>query len=68
MASWVTVYRDNLMHRSEIVKAVLIDAGIPAVIVNKRDPMYQIGSLEVQVANDDVIRSLKIIEDDIHFE
>lgn len=68
MANWVSVYRDTFLHRVEIVKAVLEDASITAVIVNKKDTAYQIGNFELQVGNDDAIKALKIIDDDIHFE
>ena len=68
MAKWASVYKDTLIHRVQIVQAVLADMGIPAVVLNKKDASYQIGYFEVQVGQDDVISALKTIQDDIHFE
>lgn len=68
MSKWQKVYQDNLEHRAEIVKAVLEDKEIPAVVVSKKDSAYQFGHFEVLVDQDDVMKGMKIIEDDIHFE
>lgn len=68
MAKWASVFKERLEHRAQIVRDVLEDAEVPAVIINKRDYAYQIGYFEVQVEQDDVLKALKIIQDDIHFE
>ena len=68
MSKWQKVYQDNLEHRAEIVKAVLEDNEIPAVVINKKDSAYQLGHFEVLVDQDDIMKGKKIIEDDIRFE
>ena len=68
MSNWQKVYQDNLQHRAEIVKAVLEDHEIPAVVVSKKDSAYQFGHFEVLVDRDDIMKGMKIIEDDIRFE
>ncbi len=68
MSNWQKVYADGREHRAEIVLAVLKDAGLQPVMVNKKDRSYQWGLFEVHVSADDVIKALKIINDDIQFE
>ncbi len=68
MTDWRSVYKDHRDHRATIVRDVLVDQEIDAVIVNKKDSPYGFGFLEVQVPADQVILAIKIIEEDIHFE
>jgi len=68
MSDWQKVYQDNLEYRAEIVRAVLEDQELQPVLVNKKDSNYQFGYYEVQVAPDQVMKALKIINDDIKFE
>lgn len=63
------VYEDAHPVRVEIVKGVLSEHDIPAIIVNKKDSAYQlVGHLEVHVPQDNVISAIKIIEEEIKFE
>ncbi|MFZ9044602.1 MAG: hypothetical protein ACO2ZZ_01970 [Cyclobacteriaceae bacterium] len=62
------IFEDRLEVRAEIVKGVLNEHEINAVIVPKKDSSYQFGFFEVHVGYDDVIKSIKIIEEDIKFE
>jgi len=51
------------MHLVEIVKAVLADHNIPAVVVDKRDSSYvSIGDIEVYVSEENAILARVIIE------
>jgi len=59
--NWVCVYSSPLLHQSEMIKSLLNDEEIEAVIVNKQDSLYIIGEIEVHVAADDVIKALQII-------
>lgn len=68
MSNWQKVFSDKHEYRAEIVIAVLKDSGLQPVLVNKKDTAYQFGHFEVLVAPDDVIRALKIIENDIEFK
>ena len=68
MTNWQKVYKDGREHRATIVRDVLVDRDIDAVIVTKKDSAYGFGYLEVQVPSDQVILAIKIIEEDIHFE
>lgn len=64
---WQKVYDTNLNYRAEIVKSVLMDHGIPSVLVDKQDTAYHFGLVEVYVAPDDVINAIKIVQNDISF-
>jgi hypothetical protein len=69
MENWQKVFSSGMLHRAEIVKAVLEDNGFMPVIVNKRDSLYNnFGNYEVLVKQDEVLKAMKIITDDILFE
>ena len=68
MSSWSSVYKTHLLYRAEIVKAVLQDNDLPAVVVDKKDSNYGFGYYEVHVTADSVLKAIKIIQDDISFE
>lgn len=67
MSKWTVVFTDEVLHRAEIVKDVLFDNDIPAVLINKKDSAYQFGVCEVSVEQENVLKAIKIIEDDIKF-
>jgi hypothetical protein len=68
MKSWISVYKTQLAYRAEIVKAVLQDNDLPAVVVDKKESVFKTGFFEVHVAADHVMKANKIIQDDISFE
>ena len=65
--SWKSVFSSEQIHKVEIVKGVLEGEGIAAVVVDKKDRSYQFGIYEVHVSVDQVMKALKIINDDISF-
>jgi len=68
MAKWQTIYKTELLYRAEIIKSHLEDGSIDTIILNKMDSAYQInGHYEIKVNPDQVIRAIKIIENDITF-
>lgn len=68
MAAWHKVFSAEQAYRAEIVRDVLEDAAINAVVLNKKDSSYNIGVHEVHVSADDVIRALHVIKNDINFK
>ena len=64
---WNKVYFSEQLYQAEIVKGVLEENGIKAVIVSKQDNAYHLGVHEVQVSSEEVIKALKIVNDDISF-
>ena len=63
MSDWISVYKSVVLNNAEIVKAVLADHEIDAVIVNKMDSMLKglSGDIEVRVNNKDVINAKHLI-------
>ena len=68
MVKWQNVFTSDLPYRAEIVRAVLEENDLNPVLVNKKDTLYQIGHYEVHVVQEDVLKAIKIIKDDICFE
>jgi len=70
MKDWSVVYKTPIMSRAEIVKGVLSDRGIDAVIVNKKDSTLHLnhGQIEVLVQNNQALEAMKIFNDEITFE
>jgi len=68
MATWQGVFKDGVEHRATIVRDVLNEHEIDAVLVSKKDSAYGFGYLEVQVPADQVILAIKIIQEEIKFE
>jgi len=67
MDKWQKVYTDHLLHKAEIVKAILEEHNLNPVIINKQDSNYKIGNFEIYVKPDEVLYAIKLIEDEITF-
>lgn len=69
MSSWSKVYESKKPYRTEMVKDILEQKGIKAIVLDRKDSAYDIfGQLEVHVKAEEVLNALKIIEDDIKFK
>lgn len=63
-SGWVVIYTCNDANHAEIIKSLLLDNDIPAIIVNKMDSMHlhlMNGNIEIHVKNDDAIPAKHII-------
>jgi len=61
---WIVIYKCNDSNNAEIIKSLLIDNDIPAIIVNKMDSMHlhlMNGDIEIHVKKEDAIRAKHII-------
>lgn len=68
MENWTRVFEDMNQIRAEIVKGVLEDTGIPAVVLNKKETVYQLnGTYQVLVPNNQAIHALQLIQHEIEF-
>lgn len=68
MSNWKKVFADGSPVRAEIVKSILEDRDIPAVILNKKETAYQIhGQYEVMVAEQHLEEALNIVQHEITF-
>jgi len=68
MAKWKKVFEVGSPVRAEIVKGVLEQNGILALIIDKKESIYQIhGYYEVLVPENQVFRAVNIIKNEITF-
>lgn len=62
--NWVTIYSSNNSNQIEIIRAVLADNDLKAVVINKMDSMHKHlmnAEIELRVNPDDVIKAKFII-------
>jgi hypothetical protein len=68
MENWIKVFETQAQVRAEIVKGVLEERGIQAVVLNKKETVYQIfGTYQVLVQRDDSISAATIVKNEITF-
>jgi hypothetical protein len=59
---WEMIFSSSKLYQVEIMKSVLQEENIPAVIVNKQDSAYiLIGEIELYVKIEDVLKAKQII-------
>lgn len=58
---FVCVYTSAQTYDAQLVQGLLLDNGIEANVINKRDSMYLIGYAEVYVRKEDQEKALEII-------
>ncbi|MFY0594071.1 hypothetical protein [Roseivirga sp.] len=68
MSSWQTVFKSTSSHQAEIVKDILVNSGLKAIVFNKQDHAYKLGMVTVMVNPDSVMPAIKIISEEIKFE
>jgi len=59
-AGWVKIYTSADFFKSELVRQVLIDHEIEAIIINKQGFPYRIGEIEVYIHEDYFQKALEI--------
>ena len=68
MNNWIKVFENDIQIRAEIVKGVLEENEINAVIVNKKETVYHVfGTYEVMVQKKDILRATNLIQNEITF-
>ena len=58
---WVKIYSTDVHYKAELLKGLLFENDIDAVIVNKKDSSYLFGEIELYVSADNVIKAKHII-------
>ena len=58
---WTKIYVTGKGYQAEILKGLLEENNIEAVIINKQDSAYLFGELELYVDADDIIQAKRII-------
>jgi hypothetical protein len=68
MTSWQRVYSHSNLYRAEMVRAILEENELSPILVDKKDATYHFGHYEVYVLPEQVLKAIKIIQDEIQFE
>jgi hypothetical protein len=58
---WVRIYTSNDFYKSEIVRQILVDHEMEAVLLDKQGFPYKIGEVEVYVHHNHFQEALEII-------
>ncbi len=68
MDNWIKVFETGEQIRAEIVKGVLEENEIKAVVLNKKETVYQIfGTYQVLVLKEDLLLATNLIQNEITF-
>lgn len=68
MENWIKVFESSMQVRAEIVKGVLEEHQIQAVVLNKKETVYQIfGNYEVHIQRENMIQANNLIQNEITF-
>ncbi len=60
---WMKIFVSEELYRAEVVKGLLEEEGITAVVLNKKDPVTKvIGEAEVYVNKDDAMKAVNLIK------
>ncbi len=60
-AGWIKIYTSSDFFKSELVRQVLTDHEIDAIILNKQGFPYRLGEVEVYIHEDHFQKALEII-------
>ncbi|QDH78854.1 DUF2007 domain-containing protein [Echinicola soli] len=68
MEKWQKVFESESVVRAEIVKGVLGEHDITAIVLNKKESVYQInGSYHVMVTSEKAFEAANLIKNEISF-
>ena len=59
--NWIKIYTSHDFFKSEIVRQILIDNEIEAVIIDKQGFPYQFGEVEVYIHQDNFQQAIELI-------
>lgn len=63
MENWNVVYVSGKQYLAELARQKLIENGIDAVVLNKKDSVYLIGHIEVMVEQKNLPEAEKLMKD-----
>ena len=61
--NWNKIYSSQNFFTAEMIRQMLIDNNIPAVIINKQDSSYRFGLVEVFAHQDNELAAKALIEE-----
>lgn len=63
MNDWIAIFETDQLYQAEMIKGMLTDGGIEAVILNQKDSSYQIfGTIKVMVPEEVQDKAREIIK------
>lgn len=63
MNNWTSIFETDQLYKAELVKEVLCDNGVEAVILNQKDSSYNaFGTIQVMVSRDHKDQAEEIIK------
>ena len=62
MNDWVVIFETGQLYRAELVKSLLNDNNVEAVILNQKDSSFKIGAIEDMVKKEDKGKAAAIIK------
>lgn len=62
MNDWGVIFETDQLYQAELVKNLLHDNNIEAVILNQKDSSFKIGAVEVMVKEEDKGKAAAIIK------
>lgn len=60
---WQLIYSTGVQYKAEMVKDILNDNDIEAILLNRQDSLYLFGDIEVFAKTDNIIRAKFLIKD-----
>jgi hypothetical protein len=68
MKDWIKVFESPQQIRAEIVKGILEENEISAVVLSKKESAYQLlGDYEVLVKNENALKATNLVKNEISF-
>ncbi len=62
---WTKIYSTGKLYQAELLKGLLEENDIEAVIINKQDSAYLFGEMELYVDADNVMKATRMINTQI---
>ena len=61
--NWVKIFSTSQLYKAEIIKGMLEQHEVTAVVVNKQDSAYLVGEVEVYVQADFAIKAKRLVNE-----
>ncbi len=62
MEGWTCIFTSAYIHEIELLRGILEDHQIKAIVVNKQDSSYLFGEIELYVSVEDAFNAIQIIK------
>ncbi len=62
MEGWSCIYTTTFLHEAELIKGMLEENLITAIVVNKQDSFYLFGDIEIHVPNANAFEATQLLK------